>query len=145
MAANVQALPLQFKIDLLGGLHNFNPTAAVFKAALYFQNSGLGVATTAYSATGEVGGTNYTAGGIVVPNATGPLSTSPTAYWTPSANLVWTALTISSPFDTVLIYNSTNLNRAVGVFTFPAQTITAGTFTITMPVNASTSALIQVS
>ena len=34
-------------------------------------------------------------------------------------------------------------NAAIGVYTFGSQTITAGTFTLTMPANASSTALIQ--
>lgn len=144
MAANTQGICLSFKVEILAGIHNLNAGSGnSFKAALYFQNQGLGVQTTTYSATGEVGGTNYTAGGIAVPNATGILSSTPMVYWEPSASLTWTNLTISSPFDCVLLYNATQGNRAMAVFTFPAQTVSAATFSITMPANVSTSALIQ--
>jgi hypothetical protein len=149
--ANSQALCTSFKQDLLNGIHAFGTTvtragtgADTFKAALYLTTASLGAATTAYSATGELAATgNYTAGGIAVTNATAPSNSGTTAFWTPSAQLQWVNLTSSGAFDTVLIYNSTNSNKAVGVWTFGAQSITAGTFNLTMPVNAAGTALIQ--
>lgn len=135
--------------------HNFGAspvraaaTADTFKAALYLASATLNASTTVYSATGEVSGTNYTAGGVTVTNATAPTSTnaSTTAgvgYWTPSASIVYTTVTLTTSFDTVFIYNSTQSNKAVSVHTFTAQTITAGTFTLTMPSNTTTTALLR--
>lgn len=150
-SANVQAVCTSFKAEILQAYHNLGTTNArsgtgadTLKAALYYQNESMGAATTTYSATGEVSGTNYTAGGIAVPNATAPTTSGSTAYWTPSGNLTYTDITIASPFDTVLFYNSSQNNRAIATYTFPAQTVSAGNFTITMPTNAATSALLQV-
>jgi hypothetical protein len=67
------------------------------------------------------------------------------AYWTPSASFSWSALTITTAFDAVLVYNSTQSNKAVSVHTFGSQTITAGTFTLTMPTNDTTNALLRLS
>jgi hypothetical protein len=149
--ANSQALCTSFKVDLLNGIHAFGTTvvrvgtgADTFKAALFLTTASLGAATTAYSATGEVSGTNYSAGGISVTNATAPTSSGTTAYWTPSASFSWPNVTLTTAFDTVLLYNSTQSNKAVGVYTFGAQTVTAGTFTLTMPTNAASTALINV-
>jgi hypothetical protein len=144
--------------EVLTATHNFGvaPTrgtsaADTFKAALYFASATVNAATTVYSTTGEVtntSGTGYTAGGVTVTNATAPLSSnsSPvigTAYWTPSASFSWSALTVTTAFDAVLIYNSTQGNKAVSVHTFGSQTITAGTFTLTMPTNNTTTALLR--
>jgi len=52
-------------------------------------------------------------------------------------------VTLSTAFDCVFIYNSTQSNKAVSVHTFGSQTITAGTFTLTMPTNDSTNALLR--
>jgi hypothetical protein len=143
--------------QLLTATHNFGTaptrgtsTADTFKAALYLTTATVNAATTAYSATNEVSGTGYTAGGITVTNATAPTSTNSSstagvAYWTPSANLVYTTVTLTTAFDTVLIYNSTQSNAAVSVHTFGAQTVTAGTFTLTMPSNTTTTALLRLS
>ena len=158
--ANSQSMCTSFLGELLSATHNFssaNPahtanTADTFKAALYTTTASpaINAATTAYSATGEVSGTGYTAGGVTVTNATNPASTNSSAtagvgYWTPSGNLVYTTVTLTTAFDTVLIYNSTQSNKAVSVHTFGSQTVTAGTFTLTMPSNTTTTALLRLS
>ena len=158
--ANSQSVCTSFLGELLSATHNFssaNPahtanTADTFKAALYTTTASpaINAATTAYSATGEVSGTGYTAGGVTVTNATNPASTNSSAtagvgYWTPSGNLVYTTVTLTTAFDTVLIYNSTQSNKAVSVHTFGSQTITAGTFTLTMPSNNTSTALLRLS
>lgn len=149
--ANTQSMCTSFKNEILQAYHNFGTTvtragtgADTFKGALYYTTASLGAGTTAYSATGEVTGTNYSAGGVTVTNATAPTTSGTTAYWTPSAALVYTNVTIATAFDTVLIYNSTQGNRAVSVHTFGAQSITAGNFTLTMPTNAAGTALINI-
>ena len=158
--ANTQSMCTSFLGELLSATHNFsssNPahtanTADTFKAALYTTTASpaLNAATTAYSSSGEVSGTGYTAGGIAVTNATNPTSsnsssTAGVGYWTPSGNLVYSTVTLTTAFDTVLIYNSTQSNKAVSVHTFGSQTITAGTFTLTMPSNTTTTALLRLS
>jgi hypothetical protein len=117
--------------------------ADTFKAALYLASATVNASTTAYSATGEVSGTNYTAGGATVTNATAPATSGTTAYWTPSASISFSNVTLSTAFDAVLIYNSTQSNKAVSVHTFGSQTVTAGTFTLTMPTNDSSTGLIR--
>jgi hypothetical protein len=52
-------------------------------------------------------------------------------------------VTLSTAFDAVMIYSTTDTNRNLGVFTFGSQTITAGTFTLTMPTNDSSTGLIR--
>jgi hypothetical protein len=156
--ANTQSMCTSFLGELLSATHNFssaNPaqtasTANTFKAALYLASATINASTTAYSATGEVTGTNYTAGGVTVTNVTNPTSTnsSTTAgvgYWTPSSSIVYTNVTLSTAFDSVLIYNSTQSNKAVSVHTFGSQTITAGNFTLTMPSNTTSTALLRLS
>jgi hypothetical protein len=118
------------------------------KAALFLASATINAATTAYSTTGEVTGTGYTAGGVTVTNATAPTSTNSSAtagvgYWTPSASFVYTSVTLATAFDCVLVYNSTQSNKAISVHTFGSQTITAGTFTLTMPSNTTTTALLR--
>ena len=153
--ANTQSMATSFLGEVLTATHNFGvaPTrgttaADTFKAALYLTSATINASTTAYSATGEVSGTNYSAGGVTVTNATVPASTNTsttagTAYWTPSASITYTTVTLSTAFDAVLIYNSTQSNKAVSVHTFGSQTITAGTFTLTMPSNTTSTALLR--
>ena len=148
--ANTQAMCTSFKGELLTATHNFGTapiraatTADSFKAALYLASATINASTTAYTATGEVTGTGYTAGGVAVTNATAPTTSGTTAYWTPSASITYTSVTLSTAFDCVLIYNSTQSNKSVSVHTFGSQTVTSGTFTLTMPTNDSTNALIR--
>ena len=147
--ANTQAMCTTFMEELLEGVHNFTTgTGDTFKAALYLASATYNASTTAYSTTGEVTGTGYTPGGVNVTNGTSPLSTNTsatagTAYWTPSASITYTSVTLTTAFDAVLIYNSSASNRAVSVHTFGSQTITAGTFTLTMPSNTTSTALIR--
>jgi len=149
--ANTQAMCTSFKADLLNGLHAFGTsvvrgatTADTFKAALYLASATINAATTAYSATNEVSGTGYTAGGVAVTFGTAPSTSGTSAIVTPSASIVYTTVTLTTSFDTVLLYNSTQSNKAVSVHTFGAQTITAGTLTLTMPTNAVSTALIEI-
>lgn len=153
--ANTQSMCTSFMSELMTATHNFGTapiraasTADTFKGALYLTTATVNAATTAYSSTGEVTGTGYTAGGVTVTNATPPASTNAsatagTAYWTPSASLTYTSVTLTTAFDAVLIYNSTQSNKAVSVHTFGSQTITAGTFTLTMPSNTTSTALLR--
>jgi poly(3-hydroxyalkanoate) synthetase len=141
--------------ELMTATHNFGvaPTRGTsatdtFKAALYLASATYNAATTAYSATGEVSGTGYTAGGVTVTAATAPTATNSSAtagvaFFTPSASITYTTVTLTTAFDAVLIYNSTQSNKAVAVYTFGSQTITAGTFTLTMPSNTTTTALLR--
>ena len=149
--ANSQALCTSFKVDLMNGLHAFGAsviraatTKDSFKGALYLASGSQGAATTAYSATNEVSGTGYTATGTAVTNATAPSSTGTTAFWTPSASLTWTTVTLATAFDCLTLYNDTAAGKnAVGVFTFGSQTVTAGNFSLTMPTNDATTGLIR--
>lgn len=139
-----------FKGELLVGHHNFGTgvvraatTADTVKAALYLTTATINASTTAYTATGEVSGTGYTAGGVTVTNATAPATSGTTAYWTPSASISFSSVTLSTAFDCVLLYNSTQSNKAISVHTFGSQTVTAGTFTLTMPTNDASTGLIR--
>jgi hypothetical protein len=148
--ANTQSLCTSFKGELLVGHHNFGTgvvraatTADTFKAALYLASATVNASTTAYSSTGEVTGTNYTAGGVTVTFGTPPSTSGTTAFVTPSASITYSNVTLSTAFDAVLIYNSSQSNKAVSVHTFGSQTVTAGTFTLTMPTNDSSTGLIR--
>lgn len=139
-----------FKGELLTGTHNFgtgvvraSTAADTFKAALYLATATINASTTAYTATGEVSGTGYTAGGVTVTFGTAPSTSGTTAFVTPSASITYSAVTLSTAFDCVLIYNSSQSDKAVSVHTFGSQTVTAGTFTLTMPVNDASTGLIR--
>ena len=156
--ANTQSMCSSFLGELMTATHNIGtaPTrgsgaADTFKAALYLASATINASTTAYTSTGEVTSANYTAGGVAVTNANPPTSTNTSAtagtgYWTPSASIVYGS--VGSPvtfasFDCVLIYNSSQSDKAVSVHTFTAQTVTSGTFTLTMPSNTTSTALLR--
>ena len=149
--ANTQAMCTSFKVEILGGVHAIGtpPTRAntnkdTFYAALYLASATVNASTTAYSVTGEVSGSGYSAGGITVTNATAPTSTGTTAFYTPSASLTYSNVTLATAFDAVLMYNSTQSNKAVAVYTFGSQTVTAGNFILTMPVSDASTALLRI-
>jgi hypothetical protein len=153
--ANTQQMCNSFKRELMNGEHQFGaptlvsrtsltaPTVDTYKAALYLVTATINKSTTVYSATNEVSGTGYSAGGVTVTNAVAPVLSTDTAVWTPSASIVYTTVTLSTAFDCMLLYNSTQSNKAVAVYTFGSQTVTAGTFTLTMPANSAGTALLN--
>ena len=149
--SNTQAMATSFKGEILSGIHALGTTviragtgADTLKAALYLASATINAATTAYTVTGEVSGTGYSAGGVAVTNANPPTTSGTTGYWTPSASITYTTVTLTTAFDCVLIYNSTQSNKAISAHTFGSQTVTAGTFTLTMPVNDASNALIRI-
>ena len=149
--ANSQAMCTSFKQDVLNGLHAFGAsviraatTKDSFKAALYLTSATMNAATTAYTVTNEVSGAGYSAGGVAVTTATTPATSGTTAFFTPSASIVYSGVTLTTAFDCVLIYNDTAAAKnAVSVHTFTSQTITAGTLTLTMPTNDASTGLIR--
>lgn len=154
--SNSQAMCTSFKGEILIGNHQLgactltsrtsltSPTKDSVKAALYVATGSQGAGTTAYSSTNEVSGTGYSAGGVAVTNGADPSTSGTTAIWTPSASIVYTAVTLTTAFDCVLLYNSSQSNKAISVHTFGSQTVTAGTFTLTMPTNDASNALIRI-
>lgn len=154
--ANTNGMCTDFKVQLLCGTHAFGAQAAngvrtvttkdTFNLALFLASGSRGPSDTVYSTTGELAASgNYTQGGVAVTNATAPSASGTTAIWTPSATATWTALTSSGSFDCAVLYNATaTAKNQVAVFTFGAQSITAGTFNLTMPTNDASNALIRI-
>jgi len=137
-----QAMCTSFKSELMQALHNFTTsTGNAFKIALYTSSATLGATTTAYSATNEVTGTGYTAGGNTLTNVTP--TTSGTTAFTDFAGTTWSSATITA--RGALIYNSTNSNRALCVLDFGAdKTSTNGDFTIVFPTPDASNAIIRI-
>jgi hypothetical protein len=149
--ANTPGICATFKSQCLLAIHALGTTVSrattapdTIKGALYLASGSLSPTTvTSYSPTSEVSGTGYTAGGQVVTNANPPSTSGNSGIWTPSAALVWTGLTLSTAFDTLLLYNVTQSNYAIELLNFGSQTITSGTLTLNMPANAPSTALLQ--
>src|SRR3972149_5093968 len=153
--ANVAGMCSSFKGELFNGIHALGPgtgvpartvsTADVLKAALFLVSASRGVADTVYNTTGELAGTGgYTQGGVTVTQGTQPSTSGTTGIFTPSASFVWSSFTSSGAFDCVVLYNSSQGNKEISVHTFSSQSITAGTFTLTMPTNDASNALIRI-
>ena len=137
--AIVTAVCNSFKKEILEGVHE---AADVYKIALYTSAATLNKSTTAYSATNEVAGTGYTAGGATLSGYTTALDTD-TAYIDWTVDPTWSTATITA--RGALIYNSTQANKAVATYDFGSDiTSTAGTFTVTLPAAAAATATVRV-
>ena len=137
--AIVTAVCNSFKKEILEGVHE---AADVYKIALYTSAATLNKSTTAYSATNEVAGTGYSAGGATLSGYTTALDTD-TAYIDWTVDPTWAASTITA--RGALIYNSTQANKAVATYDFGSDiTSTAGTFTVTLPAAAAATATVRV-
>ena len=137
--AILQGLTTSFKQQMVQGQQNLS--ANTLKMALYTGFATLNLDTTVYSATNEITGTGYTAGGETMSGVTISTNADGVVYINFN-NVVWT----SASFTTrgALIYNTSQSNASVAVLDFGAdKTCTNQTFTVTMPVNSATTALIR--
>ena len=127
-----------FKTEVLGGTHDLDTD--VIKLALYTSAASLSASTTAYSATNEVVGTGYTAGGNTLAGAVISLDSSTAIV--DFTDTAWTTATITARYG--LIYNSSKTNKAIAVLDFTTdQTATNGTFTVVFPAAAAATAIIR--
>ena len=136
--AIIQSIPTSFKAEILGGTHS---SADTYKMALYTSAATLDATTTAYSATNEVAGTGYTAGGTTLVGFNVTTSgTTAILDWTTDPS--WASATITA--RGALIYNSSKTNKAVYVLDFTTdKTSTNGTFTVTLPTPDAANGLIR--
>jgi len=133
----VQTLTTSFKGQLPLAVHDF--TTDTMKLALYLSTANLDADTTVYTATGESSGTGYTAGGIVFSNAT--VLTYGTTVYIDFDDAAWAGVLTARGG---LIYNYSKANKSVAVINFGADKTSASTFTVQMPANTYTSALIRI-
>ena len=133
----IQTQTTSFKAQLYQGIHDL--TTDVIKIALYTANANLNEDTTVYSSTDEVPNTGtYAAGGAQLTPIT--IGTSGYTAFVGFPNISWTgAITARC----ALIYNSTQGNKSIAVLDFGSDKTSVGTFTITMPANTATAALIR--
>lgn len=139
--ASTSAICTSFKADLLAGTHT---AADTYKIALYTTAATNGAGTTAYSATNEVTGTGYTAGGATLTGFA--VGQSGTTVWLDfTTDPSWANSTLST-VASCLIYNSSKSNKALAVFDFGGVLAsTAGTtLTLTFPAADATNALIRI-
>jgi hypothetical protein len=132
-----------FKTGLMNGTFNF--TSGTYKIALYTNNATLDATTTAYTATGEITASGYTAGGLTLTIAQVPTignQTGAATSYISFNNAVWAfALTARG----ALIYLSGSGNPAVCVLDFGADKTSNTTFTVQFPAVTNTSAIIRIS
>jgi len=134
----VQTQTTSFKAELYQGIHVL--TTDVIKIALYTANANLNADTTAYSASNEASGGNYVAGGAILTPVTVSSSLSDATAYVGFPNVAWTG-TITA--RCALIYNDSVVGKpSIAVLDFGSDK-TSTTFTITMPANTSTTALIR--
>ncbi len=136
------AMCTSFKSQLMSGLHDFdNPGGNTFKIALYTSSATLGASTTAYSATDEITGTNYTAGGNTLTSVS-PTTSGTTAY-VDFADTTWSNSTITA--NGALIYNANSSNAAVVTLAFGSDKSSSnGDFVIVFPTANATDAIIRI-
>ena len=152
-----QAMCTSFKAELLLGCHDFRDASGdTFKLALYTSSASIDANTTAYTATNEATGTNYSAGGSALTNsgvtATNTNATAGTGF-ADFADLTFANVSITA--RGALIYNTTPsangtantalTNAAVAVLDFGAdKTATDGDFTIIFPAADASNAIIRI-
>jgi len=156
--AITQSMTTSFKAEILLAVHDFRSTGGdTFKLAMYTSSATIDANTTAYTATNETTGTNYTAGGGTLTNGgvtASNTSTSAGTGYTTFSNLTFTNATVTA--RGALIYNTTPsangtanttlTNAAVAALDFGAdKTSTAGDFTIIFPTASNSAAIIRIS
>ena len=132
-----------FKKELMTATHDFTAsTGNTFKLALYTNSASFDASTTAYTATNEVSGTGYSAGGGTLTNVTP--TTSGTTAFADFSDLTFSTATITA--RGALIYNDTAAgDPSVVVLDFGAdKTSTAGDFTIVFPTADASNAIIRI-
>ena len=116
--------------------------ADTYKIALYTDAAAtLNKSTTAYTATGEITGTGYTAGGATLAGFSATLD-GDTAILDWTTDPTWPSSTITA--DTALIYNASRSNKAVAVVKFTSASSTAATFTVQLPAPAAATGLVRI-
>jgi len=134
-----QTLTTSFKQDILLGVHDLETDT--IKMALYLATADLGSATTVYTTSGETSGTGYTAGGKILTGVT--VLTSGTTAYVDFADPSWDPADFTA--RGALIYNASKSNKAIAVLDFGSDKTATTTFTVQMPANTATSALIRIS
>ena len=135
-----QGLTTSFKVDILEGKQNI--ASDTLKMALYTAYATLNQDTTAYSSDNEISGTGYTAGGQTLSNVT--INSGSNTVYVSFSNVVWNP----AQFTTrgALIYNSTKSNASIAVLDFGSDKIQTGnnTFSVILPPDTESSALIRI-
>ena len=138
----IQCITNSFRAEMLQAIHDLDTD--VLKLALYTGSANLYPTTTVYSTSGEVVASGYTAGGVTLTGvtiSTGTASTTqPAPVFVDFDDAVFTAALTARG---ALIYNSSKANRSIAVIDFGADKTSTTTFTVQMPPNTATAALLR--
>jgi len=132
-----QTQTVSFREELLKAIHNLQTDT--LKLALYTSLVTLNEDTTAYSVTHEVVGSGYSAGGVVLTGVT--INNSNGIVYVNFNNAAWNPASFTSAGG--LIYNFSKANRSIAVISFGNNKTATNTFTVQMPTNTYTSALLR--
>lgn len=135
--AIVQTLTTSFKKESWQAVHDL--TVDTLKLALYTGSATLNADTTVYTVTNEVSGGGYSAGGVTLTGAT--ISTDGTTVYVDFDDAVWSPASFTA--RGALIYNFSKGNKSIAVLDFGADKTAVNTFTVQMPVNSSSTAVLR--
>jgi hypothetical protein len=143
MAFSGNFLCTSFKKELMTATHNFTAASDQFKLALYTNSASFNAATTAYTSSNEVTGTNYTAKGQFLTSVT-PTTSGITAL-TDFADEVFSNVTISSVRGALIYNEAATSDPSVCVLDFGADKgASSGDFTIVFPTADASNAIIRI-
>ena len=135
----LQGQTTSFKVGLYNG--QFNLASDTIKMALYNGNANLNQTTTAYTSVNEVSGTGYTAGGQTMTGVTISYDATNSVAYVNFNNVVWNPAAFTA--RCALIYDATASNASIAVIDFGSDKTCTNTFTVTMPANTYSTALIR--
>ena len=132
-----QTQTTSFKQELPQAVHDL--LTDTIKIALYTSIAALGPNTTVYGVANEVVGTGYVAGGKVLTGVT--IANLNDVVYVDFADVVWNPAAFTAAG--ALIYNASKSNKSIAVLSFGADKTATNTFTVQMPTNSSSSALLR--
>ncbi len=143
MAFSANFLCTSYKVELMKGVHNYTAAGDQFKLALYDNSASFTAATTDYTSSNEISGTNYTAKGNFLTSVT-PVASSTTAL-TDFADEVFSTVTISAVRGALVYNEAASGDPSVCVLDFGAdKAASSGDFTIVFPTADASNAIIRI-
>jgi hypothetical protein len=135
-----QGQTLSFRSDIVQGGQNLSSNT--LKMALYTAYATLNPSTTAYTTDNEIVGAGYTAGGVTITGVTITTDVATNTVYINFNNVSWPGASFTA--RGALIYNSSQSNKSIAVLDFGSDKLfTATNNTVTMPVNAASTALLR--
>jgi hypothetical protein len=132
-----QTQTISFREELLKGVHDL--LTDTLKLALYQSTADLNENTLVYSVSHEVSGGGYSAGGVVLTGVT--INNLNGIVYVGFDNAVWNPASFTAAGG--LIYNASKADRSIAVLSFGGDKKATNTFTVGMPPNTSSSALLR--